>query len=384
LTVATLRPAVARLREWALQRAFPLWADQGFDHEHGRFEERLSLRGERLHDVPIRLIVQARQIYSYGLASRRGWHRDGRSLVERAYASMVRDFHRRDGQDGWIFSIHRNGTVADPRRDLYAHAFVLLAIASYVQATGKREALSLADETLAYLDRHMSAAEGGGYLDCLPPVDALRRQNPHMHMLEGLLSLWSGSSEPRFLARAGEIFGLFTARFFDPEHGTLGEYFDARLKPADGVAGTIVEPGHHYEWVWLLRWFQRESGRAVQRHIDALYFHADSHGYDAAGLIADELLSDGSPRTRSRRAWPITEAIKANVAEAAFGRANSELKAAALTGLLLDRFLTAERTGGWIDRLDEKGACATDFMPASTLYHIVCALDELDRFVKSA
>ena len=42
--------------------------------------------------------------------------------------------------------------------------------------------------------------------------------------------------------------------------------------------------------------------------------------------------------------------------------------------------LTREPGGGWIDRLDKDGDPATDFMPASTLYHILCALDELDRF----
>jgi hypothetical protein len=33
-----------------------------------------------------------------------------------------------------------------------------------------------------------------------------------------------------------------------------------------------------------------------------------------------------------------------------------------------------------MDRLDEQGRPATDFMPASTLYHVMCMLDELDRF----
>ncbi len=338
------------------------------------------MRGERIADVPIRLIVQARQVYAYGLAARRGWHRGAHELVETAYASMVRDFHGRNGLGGWAYTISRDGKVIDSRRDLYSHAFVLLGIASYVQATGKTEALALANDTLAFIDGHMHAGSAGGYLDSVPAIDAIRRQNPHMHMLEALLSLWSASADPRYLARAGEIFGLFTSHFFSSTHGTLGEYFDAALNAATGITGTIVEPGHHYEWIWLLRWFERESGRAVQPYVDALFAHADGHGYDAAGLVVDELLNDGSLRTRSHRAWPITEAIKANVTEAALGRAQSERKAADLVTLLLDRFLATEPAGGWIDRLDEKGACATDFMPASTLYHIVCALDELDRF----
>ena len=378
MTANSLKLATARLRDWAVHRAYPFWASVGFDREHGRFEERLSMRGEKIADVPVRLIVQARQVYSYGLAARRGWFGGARELVETGYASMVRDF--RGGDGGWAYTIARDGKEVDARRDLYSHAFVLLAIASYVQTTGKTEALALANDTLAFIDRDMRAAASGGFLDSMPPVDDLRRQNPHMHMFEALLALWSASADPRYLARAGEMFGLFTSRFYSPRHGTLGEYFDAALDPAKGVTGTIVEPGHHYEWIWLLRWYQRESGRAVQPYVDGLFAHADSHGYDAAGLVVDELLNDGRPRTRSHRAWPITEAIKANVTEAALGRPQSERKAADLVTLLVDRFLTTEPAGGWVDRLDEKGACATDFMPASTLYHIVCALEELERF----
>lgn len=375
-----LKSTARSFRDWATRQALPFWSTAGFDAEHDRFEERVTLAGKRIPGVPIRLMTQARQIYSFGLADRRGWHRDASGIVERAYEAMIRDFHRRDGNEGWIFSIHRDGTIADTKRDLYAHAFVLLAIASYVEATGRRDALALADATLAYIDGHLRAAEGGGYVDSAPPADDLRRQNPHMHLLEGLLSLWSSSADQRYLDRAAEIFGLFSSRFFRPEVGALGEYFNASLEPASGAAGNIVEPGHHYEWIWLLRWFERESGQSVQRYVDALYAHASSYGYDAAGLIVDELLLDGSVRTPSHRAWPLTEAIKANLAEGALGRTGAQEKAITLVGLLRDRFLTREPAGGWIDRLDKHGKCATDFMPASTLYHLLCALGELDRF----
>jgi mannose-6-phosphate isomerase len=376
---ARLKPAAAALVAWATGSALPLWATAGFDVEQGRFEELLTLRAGRSPDVPIRLLSQARQIYAYALAARRGWYPGAVLLVEQAYAAMVRDYCRRDGHDGWVFSIRRDGAVSDPRRDFYTHAFVLLAIASYVQATGKRQALALADETLAFIDRNLGAPEDCGFLEGLPSSNALRRQNPHMHMFEGLLSLWDCSGDGRYLKRAEELFGLFAARFFRPDPGVLGEYFTAALQPAEGVAGSLVEPGHHYEWVWLLRRFERISGRSVQLYVDALYGFADRHGFDGAGLIVDELLVDGSHHTPSRRIWPIAEAIKANLVEARLGRVQSERKAASLAVLLRDHFLTADPAGGWLDRLDRNGACLSEFMPASTLYHLVGAIDELSQ-----
>jgi mannose-6-phosphate isomerase len=205
-----------------------------------------------------------------------------------------------------------------------------------------------------------------------------------MHMFEGLLSLWACSGDARYLARADKLFDLFASRFFRPEPGVLGEYFTAALEPAEGVAGKVVEPGPHYEWVWLLRWFERASGRSMQRYVDALYTHADRYGFDDAGMIVDEVLADGSHHARSRRAWPIAEAIKANLVEARRGRAQSADKAMALAGLLRDRFLIAGAAGGWLDRLDSSGASTSAFMPASTLYHLVGAIDELSRPVALA
>jgi mannose/cellobiose epimerase-like protein (N-acyl-D-glucosamine 2-epimerase family) len=363
--LARLEPATAALVDWAIDAALPLWATAGFDAEHGRFEERLTLAGGRLPDVPLRLMSQARQIHAYALAARRGWYADATALVERTY--------------GWVFSIRRDGTVVDARRDLYTHAFVLLAIASYVEVTGHREALALADATLAFIDRHMTALAGGGFVEELPPNGGVRRQNPHMHLFEGLLALWECSRQERHLVRTTELFDLFATRFFR-NPGVVGEYFTADLRPADGLVGRIVEPGHHHEWVWLLRRFEQASGRSVQGYVDALYGHVDRYGFDEAGMIVGELLIDGTPRAGERRIWPVTEAIKANLVEARLGRTQGEGRAAALAVLLRDRFLTLDPPGGWLDRLDQSGRCVSEYMPASTLYHLLGAIDELSRF----
>ncbi len=380
----TLKARSDALRDWAVGQALPLWATAGFDAGTGRFRESLTLEGRPILDAPTRLIVQSRQIFSYALAAQRGWYPGSVEIVESAYRALVRDYHRPDGKAGWVYSVYGDGRIGDPRRDLYSHAFALLAISSYVCATGRRDALSLADETLAFIDREMHAPMSGGYVEALPQTDTPRRQNPHMHLFEALLSLWSNTRESRYLARAGEMFGLFSSRFFRAAPGVLGEYFDDGLQPAAGSAGEIVEPGHHSEWVWLLRWFERETGRAVQPYVDSLYAHATRHGYDATGLMVDEVLIDGTHRVPSHRTWPMTEAIKANVAEAAAGRAGASAKAAELASLLFDRFFRSAYPGGWMDRLDANGRPAAETMPSSTLYHVLCAIDELDRFAHAS
>lgn len=366
------------LRDWAIDHALPFWAASGFDHEYGRFEERLSLKGERIFDGPLRLMVQARQIYVYALAARRHWHARALPLVEHAFRSMQKDYHRRDGCDGWAYSIMRDGTVVDSTRDLYAHAFVLLAVASYVEATGKSAALAIADETLAFLDANLVASQGGGYVEAWPNHDGHRRQNPHMHLFEALIALWECSRQRRYLVRAEELFGLLQCRFFQGRTGALTEYFDDALRPAAGADGAIVEPGHHYEWCWLLRRYDKATGREESNVlVNALYEHADRYGFNRERLVVDEILADGSARAQSHRLWPITEAIKCNLIEGLRGRTGCLDKVTVLAGLLRRRFLEPATPGAWIDRLDADGRPIGDFVPASSLYHLMGAVDEL-------
>lgn len=380
LTRRAIAVSAAHLTGWARKHALPFWATVGYDAQNDRFEEQLTIAGERMRDGPIRLMVQARQIHVYALAARRGWYEPALPLVERAFRSMQRDFHRRDGLDGWAFSIMRDGKVADPIRDLYAHAFVLLAIASYVEATGKSDALTLADETLAFLDNNFLAPRSGGYVEAVPLRAGHRRQNPHMHLFEALLALWECSQQSRYLERAEELFVLLKSRFFQSGSGALIEYFDDGLRPAAGLDGTVVEPGHHYEWCWLLRRFEGATGRQDPGSlVDALYTHADRNGFDPEGLIVDEIFADGTPKTQSRRLWPMTEAIKCNLVEGARGRAGCLDKAAVLAGLLSARFLEPALQGGWVDRLDADGRLISDSVPASSLYHVMGAIDELHR-----
>ncbi len=71
MTGSRLRSAGATLEDWLQGAALPLWATSGFNERYGRFEERLDLWGRPLMDVPLRLMVQARQIHVYSMAAER-------------------------------------------------------------------------------------------------------------------------------------------------------------------------------------------------------------------------------------------------------------------------------------------------------------------------
>ena len=80
----------------------------------------------------------------------------------------------------------------------------------------------------------------------------------------------------------------------------------------------------------------------------------------------------------SRRSWPRTEGLKANIVEGELGRASCDAQAVRCLQRLADTFIGRPVPGGWMN-VDEKGAPLVTMMPASTLYHLFCAIAEAAR-----
>ena len=113
-----------------------------------------------------------------------------------------------------------------------------------------------------------------------------------------------------------------------PQSGILAEYFDGSWNPRAGLHGRICEPGHHFEWSWLLRRYAGLAGRSDPPIARALKAFGDRHGFDSDGFVVDELLDDGRVHKASRRCWPHTESIKAEVASFELGDGDAATRAA--------------------------------------------------------
>lgn len=370
---------VEEARNWLRGTALPVWLDRGIDKRRGGFVERLHMDGEPDAEAVRRLRVQARQIYVLCHAAHLGWSGEAEAAALSGFDYLVSKGWRRGGEPGWVHLLEPSGAVADARRDAYDHAFVLLACAWAYRISGDSQILGVARETLDYLDTAMGAPNGG-WLEGHPHTGP-RRQNPHMHMLEAFLALYEATEDPAWLERASKIHTLFETHFLCPDSGRLTEYFNDDWSPANGACADRYEPGHHMEWVWLLGRYGVLTGADVQAQAAALYEYAASHGRDrASGFLWDEISAAGALKQPTRRCWPQTELLKAHLARAESGQdgAAREMAEAALAGLM-EHYIAPAPRGGWIDRFDAKGAPAAEHVPASTLYHLFCAIAEADR-----
>jgi len=360
-----------RFADWGRSQALPFWAERGWDRRNGGFFETLDMDGAGITGDIRRVRAQARQAYVFARAACEGWL-DRTDLAEAGLDRLARIARSPDGRPGWVHLVHDDGRVADSRRDFYDHAFIILAAAWVWKATGAVRFLDMAHETLAFLDTHMPA-DHGGYREAIGAPLLPRRQNPHMHLFEALLSLYELTGETALVPRIDAIKGLFDRHFFVAETGLLREFFEPDWQP-HGERGAHVEPGHWCEWTWLLAEHGRLLGHAADPAGPVLYRRAMQQGRSAqTGLLMAGMTAQGDIVDARSRTWMQTEWVRA----AAVAGSRSELDQACRA--LVRWHLEGVVSGGWIDKRGADGEDLASGMPASTLYHLVGALAEVER-----
>lgn len=372
---ATLWKSAEFARTWLVEQALPLWGTAGFDTTSCMFEEQLDFERRPVEQVPRRLMVQARQISVFARAAIEGDFPEGRKLASTAGHSMISLYLEADGAPGWVFSLDRKGRVIDNTRDLYAHAFVLFALAWLHRLDKDPLVVSAIRKTLTFLDFAFLDQLHGGYWDRLPRDDALRRQNPHMHLFEALIELYEIVEEEAVLERCRRLDRLARLRFIAPKSGALREFFNDDWSVFPSMGRGSVEPGHQFEWAWLWRRFEAISGENRDVVVNSLIEGALVIGVDASsGRIVDEVGENGIIRKHSSRSWPHAEAIKAIGTEICRGREELIPLFNTIVERISNVYCRTDLRGGWIDHADELDRPLSRVMPASSLYHLYYGL----------
>ncbi|MEZ6023925.1 MAG: AGE family epimerase/isomerase [Hyphomonadaceae bacterium] len=349
------------IRTWMFEEALPFWAARGVDARHGGFLEELTLAGAETDVAFKRTRVTCRQGYAFAHAAVLGWA-PGLALAERACAYL--EEHARLPDGGWARLLSRDGAVRDAAPDLYDLSFILFVFAWRYRAEADERARGRAHQVLDFIEAHLRAP-GGGYWPKAPHA-GVRLQNPHMHLTEACIAAYDAFGEQRYLDKARELVTPLRTRFFDGR--SLGERFNEDWSRLAGEEGRTLEPGHHFEWTWILAQYQRLSGEDVIAEAKALTAFAEAHGVDPQShAVYDAVRDDGAPLKRSSRSWTNTERIKAHLALFELTGADPREPVRQSVNLLLERYLATPTRGAWIDQFDGEGRPMTDIVPASIL-----------------
>jgi len=360
----------ARAKAWLFDAAFPLWSTNGVD-PRGGFREKLALDGSAIEDEKTRVRVQARQTFCYAAAAEMGWPQGAEFARMGADYILSKGFHG-NGLPG--MTLKPGEGLIDDRIDLYDVAFVLFALSSAARALDDDGLRQQVRRLLGTIDELLKRPDAeGGYLEVLPKP-SLREQNPHMHLLEGMLAAYEVTGDELALKAARHLEAFAIKVFIDQKDGALHE-----LANPDGSRpdDDRYEAGHQFEWTWLLHEKARLCAEAPHPCVAGLI----SKGRALTrpdGRVALSHHFDGTVREEIIRSWIITEAIKAYIvmAESGDGKAFDEITRSCDV-LFEDHLLD---NGGWMDKVDLDLNPASTDMPASTFYHVVLAMKELGRF----
>jgi len=357
------------LKAWLLRDALPLWWEIGADRHDGGFFDTLDLRGHAIAGVK-RARVQARQIVCYALAGELGWDGPWRQAMRHGWTFITRRHRRDDGLYDAFGGAEPGGSV-----DLYDQAFMLLALAGLERA-GEPGARHAAEALITLLPRH----ECGGFhgLDGAPLAS-----NPNMHLFEAALA-WidAGGDGPWREIAAGQA-RLAMTRLIDPETGALGEVFGADWRGPSNPSEQRVEPGHQFEWAWLLmRWYEASGDARALAMALRLIALAEAVGVDRARSVAINSL-DGrlAPVDRAARLWPQTERLRATLLASRLAGGRTLWGSADQAATAMCRYLDMAIPGLWRDQMRADGQFVVEPVKASSFYHIVGAILELDRAV---
>ncbi|GGB49467.1 AGE family epimerase/isomerase [Roseibium aquae] len=378
---ARFQQDISNLIGWLRRDALPLWSKAGRNADHGGYVERLDQGGRPSLNDPVRSRVPLRQLYCMAKAGTRGFLGSGdwaaACLADLAWFERV--FRRKDGFFGNLAS--SDAVLIDPSFDLYNQAFALFGYAAAARAIesarGELEHRALGLLHALIQDYKHKVA---GFEETVPPSAPLR-SNPHMHMLEACLAWEEISDTPDVWVRlADDIVAMAFDRLIDPETGALHEFFDRQWVRLTGEM-CAVEPGHQFEWAWLIwHWATRRDQRAAHNVASRLFQIGRQNGVCPIRKVAVMRLNgDLSIADPVARLWPQTEWLKAacTLARTSHGEERQAYLAEARAAChALRLFLETDTPGLWFDKMMPDGSFIAEPAPASSFYHIVCAIFE--------
>lgn len=371
------------LLEWLVHRALPYWADHGVDRQNGGFYELLNRSGAPIAAMK-RARLTARQIYCFSEGGRLGWKGPYKEIIQHGLNFLTRHLLRSDGSI--VMATSEDGKFTDDRYDPYDYAFVLFSLAAAAHTLDCREELENLARRIAGKLISTWAHPEFGFEEAAPRTLPLK-SNPQMHLLEAFLA-WAESSpkdDNFWLDAAKGIAALALQRLVSKDNNAICEWYDGNWCPVSDDFGLQIEPGHQFEWAWLLsRWSLLSGDEAAFIAAKKLAEIGERHGIDPDREVAINAINEKfAVRDPNAKLWPQTERAKAwhilsqHPLNDRASRTNAELLTeAALRGC--QKYIINGHAPIWNEVMRPDGTFIDEPVRASSFYHIVCAISTVN------
>jgi mannose/cellobiose epimerase-like protein (N-acyl-D-glucosamine 2-epimerase family) len=366
-TPASTTAAALALREHFARIVLPTWRGPGFNEALNLPYEAVAGDGrEPLPAVRYRAMACARQLFVFAQAGIE-------DHAQRLFEALLHYFQD-NARGGWFYSVDAQGAPLDTTKDLYTHAFVVFACAEYGSRSGNRDAFDVAHRTSSVIEERFAVRNGaqgssdthGLYNAALDAdfstVTGTPLQNPIMHLTEAWLAARQATGDAAFDTALERLCSAVARAFIHAPTGCIAEL------PL-GSSDNWLEPGHQFEWFWLVRQAgERLKGTGLDASLARAFLFAQQHGVDAAtGGVALALDEHGAIKDATQRIWAQSEYLRALAVHP-----DAQVRAALPQQIarFSERFL---RPQGWFECKTAAGDVSRDDMPSTTPYHLATA-----------
>jgi len=358
-TPASTIALAATLRDHFARIVLPVWRGPGFNSAMHLPYEAVSADVSHL-PMPVeryRAMACARQLFVFSQA--------GEAAHAHVLFESLLHYFQDKQRGGWFYSVDAQGTPLDTTKDLYTHAFLVFACAEYAARFDNRDALDVVHSTSGLIETRFAAQHGlfNAALDAdFSTVTGTPLQNPLMHLTEAWLAARDVTHDSAFDSALRKLADAIERTFVHTPTGCIAEL------PL-GVEDNRLEPGHQFEWLWLVRQAGKLlNGSGLDDALTRAFEFAQQHGVDqVTGGVCASLDEAGRMKDATQRIWAQSEYLRA------LATRDDDAARTVLPGQI-ERFRQRFLHGhGWFECKTATGNVSRADMPSTTPYHLATA-----------
>lgn len=258
MTISQFREEV----EWELlNNIVPFWIEKSRDNENGGFVGRITGTGDYDWTSDKTIILNSRILWSFSALHNYYKKPEYYEVASRAYKFIMANFW--DGEFGGVYwSINHMGRPIQTKKQIYAQAFMILALTEYYKCNNEKSILSDAIEVFNLIEIHGFDKNWGGYFEAFTrewdtledvrlssyDINANLTTNTHLRLLEGYTNLAGVWKNEKLLKQLNFQIVLFLEKIIDVRSYNLRLFFDDQWRPLSPE----ISFGHNIESSWLL------------------------------------------------------------------------------------------------------------------------------------
>lgn len=300
----------------------PWWMNYTPDTLFGGFHGHVNRENQALEGAGKGAVMTARILWTFSAAYRMFPKQDYLDTAKRAYGYILERFIDRE-HGGVFWEVDHRGGIRASRKQIYALAFFIFALAEYRMACGDQQALETARMLFSDIETHALDRVRNGYTEALSrewgalgdlrlsekDQNESKTMNTHLHILEAYANLYRTWKDPQLERALGNVIGMFLERFVNPETLHLNLFFDDNWV----LRSSLVSYGHDIECAWLLHEAAEVLGKKEYTDrtgpLAVEMARKNFEGRDTDGGLFYELVPGENRLDTDKHWWPQAEAM---------------------------------------------------------------------------